>query len=304
MRSAFQWNLGARTLQLGQRTLVMGVVNVTPDSFADGGLYFDTDRAVARAITLLDEGADIIDIGGESTRPGAIVGVANEANLIRVSANSPVSAEQEITRVIPVIRELKKKAPAAVISVDTYKSAVARAAVEAGAEIVNDVSGFRWDSEMSKSLAALGCGAVLMHMRGQPDQWRTLPPLENVVGLVKRELKQRSEAAVHAGMRPDRLVLDPGFGFGKRLEENYPLLTHFNDLGELGFPLLVGVSRKSLIGRMLAQNGEDAAVEARLYGSIAAQVALILQGAHILRVHDVKPALESARVADLLLRTE
>jgi dihydropteroate synthase len=278
----------------------MGVVNVTPDSFSDGGLYFDRDKAVAHATRLINEGADIIDIGGESTRPGAHVALTNEPNA-EATASPAVTAGEELRRVVPVIAELKKQFPYSVISVDTYKSVVARAAVNAGAAIVNDVSGFRWDREMTKTLADLQCGAVLMHMRGTPDQWRTLPPPGDVVELVKSELMEWSEAAVNAGVRRDRIVLDPGLGFGKRLEENYPLFAHFEKLAALGFPLLVGVSRKSFIGRMLAQNGKDAPPEVRLYGTLAAQVALILKGAHIIRTHDVKPAVEAARVADRIL---
>ena len=302
MRSAFEWNLATRALHLGERTLVMGVVNVTPDSFSDGGLYFDRDKAVAHAVHLLQEGADIVDIGGESTRPGAHVAVTNEAT--PAAASLVVSAEEEIRRVVPVITEIKKRLPLAVVSVDTYKSAVARAAVGAGAEIVNDVSGFRWDPEMTRTLAALQCGAVLMHMRGRPDQWRMLPPPGDVAELVTGELTQWSEAALSAGVRRDRIVLDPGFGFGKRLEENYPLVAHFDRFAALGFPLLAGVSRKSFIGRMLAHNGKDAPPDARLYGSIATEIALILKGAHIIRTHEVKPALEAARVADIILREQ
>lgn len=302
MRSAFQWNLGTRLLHLGERTLIMGVVNVTPDSFSDGGLYFDRDKAVAHAIRLLEEGADIVDIGGESTRPGAHVTVTGEA--AAAAAYPVVAAEEEIRRVIPVIAEIKKQFSGAVVSVDTHKSAVARAAADAGAEIVNDVSGFRWDPEMIGTLAALQCGVVLMHMRGRPDQWCTLPPPSDVVDLVNSELGQWSEAALSAGVRRDRIVLDPGFGFGKRLKENYPLFAHFERFAALGFPLLVGVSRKSFIGRILEQNGKDAPPDARLYGTIAAEVALILKGAHIIRTHEVKPAVEAARVADIILRTE
>ncbi len=300
MRSAFQWNLGTRSLELGKRTLIMGVVNVTPDSFSDGGLYFDRDKAVAHAAQLIEEGADIIDIGGESTRPGAHVALTNAAT---VPAKPVVTAEQEIERVIPAIAELKKQFPHSVISVDSYKSVVARAAIGAGAEIVNDVSGFRWDREMATTVADLRCGVVLMHMRGTPDQWRTLPPPGDVVELVRSELAQRVDAAVKEGIPRDRIVLDPGLGFGKRMEENYPLFAHFDKLAALGFPLLAGVSRKSFMGRMLARNGIDAPPEARLYGSIAAQAALILKGAHIIRTHDVKAAVETARVADIILRT-
>jgi dihydropteroate synthase len=311
MRPIFQWNLGKRTLELGRRTLIMGVVNVTPDSFSDGGLYLDRDAAIAHGMRLAGEGADILDVGGESTRPGASVALATErdagsetVNAGAAAGNTAVNAEEEIGRVVPVIAELKRLNPAVIISVDTYKASVARAAVEAGAEIVNDVSGFCWDAEMAETLAGLKCGAILMHTRGRPEQWRRLPPPEDVVGLVRRELKERAEAAIDAGIERDRIVLDPGFGFGKKLEENYPLLAHFDELRELGFPLLGGVSRKSFIGRMLARDGKDAPAESRLYGSLAAQVALILKGADIIRTHDVEPAVEAARVADVFLNTD
>jgi dihydropteroate synthase len=302
MRSVFQWNLGARSLELGKRTLIMGIVNVTPDSFSDGGFYFDRAKAVARARQLLKEGADIVDIGGESTRPGARVSPANEQYPRSSPVDCVVTAEEEIQRVVPVIAELKTQVPEAIVSVDTYKSAVATAAIEAGAEIVNDVSGFSWDPQMLGTLARLKCGAVLMHMRGHPHEWRSMPRPEDVVRLVTDELKQRSQAAVDAGVGHDRIVLDPGFGFGKSFEQNYPLLAHFKELSKLGFPLLGGVSRKSFIGRMLAHEGKDAAIEARLYGTLAAEVALILNGAHIIRTHDVRAAVEAARVADIILQ--
>jgi dihydropteroate synthase len=307
MRPVFQWNLGARSLDLGKRTLVMGVVNVTPDSFSDGGKFLDRDQAIAHAERLLEEGADILDIGGESTRPGARVEAepAKPGEATKSSAGNlrpAVSAEEELKRVLPVIADLKKKHRAVVLSVDTYKAIVARAAVGAGAEIVNDVSGFRWDPQMAKTVADLRCAAVLMHMRGRPEEWRTLPPPGDIVLLVKRELKDWAEKAVLAGVRRERIVLDPGFGFGKNFEENYPLLGRFSELQAAGFPLLAGASRKSFIGRTLARDGKDAAPEARLYGTLAAQVALILKGAHLLRTHDVKPAVEAARVADAILQ--
>jgi dihydropteroate synthase len=304
MRPVFQWNLGARSLELGKRTLVMGILNVTPDSFFDGGRFLDLDQAVAHGGRMLEEGADILDIGGESTRPGARIETAGaKPPETKTSANpkSVVSAEEELKRVLPVIAELKKKFPKAVLSVDTYKSAVARAAVGAGAEIVNDVSGFRWDAQMARTVAEIKCGVVIMHMRGRPEEWRTLPPAGDVTPLVKRELKDWAEKAVVAGVRRERIVLDPGFGFGKNFEENYPLLARFSELHSMGFPLLVGTSRKSFIGRMLAREGKDAPLEDRLYGTLASHVALILKGAHIIRTHDVKPALEAARVADTIL---
>jgi dihydropteroate synthase len=174
--------------------------------------------------------------------------------------------------------------------------------VGAGAEIVNDVSGFRWDPQMTRTVAELKCGAVLMHMRGRPEEWRTLPPPGDVVLLVKRELKEWAEKAVLSGVRRERIVLDPGFGFGKSFDENYPLMARFGELQSAGFPLLAGASRKSFIGRTLAQGGQDVPPERRLYGTLAAQTVLILKGAHIIRTHDVKAAVESARVADAISR--
>lgn len=309
MRPVFQWSVGSRALELGKRTLIMGVVNVTPDSFSDGGAFLDRDKAIVHAERLLEEGADILDVGGESTRPGARVDAGkprpgetkSQGGNLKVAPLAAVDTEEELRRVIPVITELKKKHPSAFISIDTYKATVARAAVNAGAEIVNDVSGFRWDPQMAKTVADLKCAAVLMHMRGRPEEWRTLPPVGDIVLLVKRELKDWAEKAVVAGVRRERIVLDPGFGFGKNFEQNYPLMHRFSELQAAGFPLLAGTSRKSFIGRTLAVDGQDAPPERRLYGTLATQVALILAGAHILRTHDVKASVETARVADAIL---
>jgi len=305
MRSVFHWNLGRRALELGKRTLIMGVVNVTPDSFFDGGRFLAPGSAVEHAEHLLEEGADIIDIGGESTRPGARVSPPRKADNKSASSGSmpelAVSAEQEISRVIPVISTMKERHPEAVVSVDTYKADVARAAVKAGAEIVNDVSGLRWDQEMARTVAELKCGAVQMHMRGRPEEWRSLPPPGDVVLLVKRELKDWAEQAILAGVRRERIVLDPGFGFGKSFEENYPLISRFGELQATGFPLLVGTSRKSFIGRTLGAGGKDVPPEGRLYGTLATQTALILKGAHIVRTHDVRASVEASRLADAIL---
>jgi dihydropteroate synthase len=306
MRPVFEWNLGSRSLQLGKRTLVMGVINVTPDSFSDAGLCFDRDYAVNYGLQLLRDGADIVDVGGESTRPGAQVVNSVKATATApparpASDKQPVSEKEELARVIPVVAGLKQKRPEAVISVDTYKANVARAAVEAGAEIVNDVSGFHWDPQMAKVLAGLKCGAVLMHMRGRPEEWRTLPPVSDVVTLVKRELRERADLALIAGVKRERLMLDPGFGFGKSYEENYPLLKRFEELHELRYPLLAGVSRKSFIGRALARNNSDAPVTERLYGTIAAETAAILKGAHVIRTHDVRACADAVRMADVIV---
>ena len=307
MRPVFEWSLASQSLQLGKRTLVMGVINVTPDSFSDSGQHFDRERAVEYGLQLLHDGADIIDVGGESTRPGAKVlapGIDSEEKTASGQQNSkqhPVSEKEELDRVIPVIAALKQKRPQSLISVDTYKANVARAAVEAGAEIVNDVSGFRWDARMVKTLSELKCGAVLMHMRGRPEEWRSLPPVSDIVVLVKRELRAWADTAQLAGMKRERIVLDPGFGFGKSFQENYPLLKRFDELHELRYPLLAGVSRKSFIGRALARNGEDATVAERVYGTVAAETALILKGAHIIRTHDVRACSDAVRVADVIV---
>ena len=242
---------------------------------------------------MLDDGANIVDIGGESTRPGARVGRADPS----------VSADEELRRVLPVIAGVKRARPQVIVSVDTYKASVAQAAIEAGAEIVNDVSGFQWDPDMAKTLATLGCGAVLMHTRGFPDEWGSLPPVPDMVVLIKRELRARADAALLAGIKRDRLVLDPGFGFGKRLEENFPLLRRFREFQELHYPLLAGVSRKSFLGRALSQNGnnndKDVPVNQRGAATLSAEVIAALKGAHLIRTHDVKAAVDALKMADL-----
>lgn len=302
MRPVFEWNIGSRTLQLGKRTLIMGVLNVTPDSFSDGGLYLDPDRAVEHGLRLLEDGADIIDVGGESTRPGAkTLPSEPSAEKAPTDPRQVVSEEEELKRVLPVIVALKQKRPQMVLSVDTYKANVARAAVEAGAEIVNDVSGFRWDPQMAKTVATLKCGGVLMHMRGRPDEWRNLPPVADMATLVKRELRDWADAALMAGVKRERLVLDPGFGFGKSFQENYPLLRRFEEFHQLRYPLLVGVSRKSFIGRALSRNGQDPSAEDRAYGTVAMETLLMLKGAHIIRTHDVRACADAVKIADIVV---
>jgi dihydropteroate synthase len=282
LRPRYDWRILTRTLPLGERTLVMGIVNVTPDSFSDGGQYASLADAVDHALRLLDEGADIIDIGGESTRPGK---------------KDPVTEEVEKARVLPVIEGVKRARPDAVLSVDTYRSETARAALDAGAEIVNDVSGFQWDSNIADTLAEYGCGAVLMHMRGRPETWRELPPLPDPTATVMRELSYYAGVAIKFGVPRDCLVLDPGFGFGKSFDENYPLLARLGELHALGFPLMSGTSRKSFIGRTL----NDAPPSERLHGTMATVTASVLAGVHIVRVHDVKAGVETVRVADKIL---
>jgi len=268
----------------------MGVLNVTPDSFSDGGRFFEPRAAIEHGLALLDEGADILDIGGESTRPGARA----------VSGQPAVAAEEELRRVMPVIEDLLHRRPQAIVSIDTYKARVARTAVEAGAEIANDVSGLRWDAEMASTLAGLKCGVVLMHMRGRPAEWHTLPPLDDPVGLVSRELREGAAAAIAAGIARERIVLDPGFGFGKSFDENYPLLAHFDKLHQLGFPVLAGVSRTSFIPPTLANPPTPPPPPPRPHRPLPALTAAILKGAHIVRVHDVKAAAQAAKIADAI----
>ncbi|MGB9031812.1 MAG: dihydropteroate synthase [Acidobacteriaceae bacterium] len=302
-RPRFTWQLRTRSLALGERTLIMGVLNVTPDSFSDGGAFLEPDAALEQALSMLDHGADLIDIGGESTRPGS---------------TQPISSGEEQARILPVLEAILRERPATVLSVDTYKAETALAAVRAGAEIVNDVSGLQWDPEMARTCAASNCGVVLMHTRGRPSEWRTQPQLspEEVVPLVKSGFARSLDQAFAAGIDRSRIVLDPGYGFGKAFDNNYPLLAHQDDLLTLGQPILAGVSRKSFLGRTLARtispatdpsnppNPPDFPPHARGNATLAATTAAILAGASIVRVHDVRPAVEAARIADAILRSQ
>jgi dihydropteroate synthase len=297
MRPRFTWQLRSRTIPLGERTVVMGVVNVTPDSFSDGGQFLDPEKAIAHGLRLLDEGADILDIGGESTRPGTPVAAEQAGSLA-------VSEAEELERVVPVVTGILRARSDAIVSIDTYKANLARAAVASGAEIVNDVSGFRWDPDIATACAELRCGVVLMHTRGTPQQWRSLPRLTEVTATIEHDLANRVQVALERGVERARIVLDPGFGFGKSFEENYPLLARLDLLQRLGFPLLAGTSRKGFIGLTVGRrSGKNVPPDERLYGSLAAMVASILRGAHIVRVHDVLPAVEAAAVADEVVRS-
>jgi dihydropteroate synthase len=287
-RPRFRWALRSRSIELGERTLVVGIVNVTPDSFSEHGECSSPEAAVERALEFLDQGADILDVGGESTRPGD---------------RPPVSAQEEQDRVLPVIEAVRKAHPEALVSVDTFKAATARAAVGAGAEIVNDVSGFLWDPEMAPTCAALKCGVILMHTRGTMREWRTQPRLAGgeVVPLVLRELGERRDAALAAGVNPDRIALDPGFGFGKVGDENYPLLACFDRLHALGRPLMAGTSRKSFLGKTVGKlEGREVPPQERGIATLASVTAAILAGAHLIRIHDVKAAREAASIADAI----
>ncbi|MGH9586621.1 MAG: dihydropteroate synthase [Acidobacteriaceae bacterium] len=289
-RDEYVWQLLTRQLALGHRTVVMGVLNVTPDSFSDGGRFRYPGTAAADALRMFEQGADIVDIGGESTRPGK---------------RTEVSADEEQRRVLPVIESVLRAKPDALLSVDTYKASTARAAVEAGVEIVNDVSALSWDAAMAGTCAELKCGLVLMHTRGRPEEWRTLPRLESgdVLPLVREDLQKSLRTALAAGIDADRIAVDPGYGFGKWLNENYSLLARQDELRKIGRPVLAGVSRKSFLGSALKDlhGGKNAPVMERGNATLAALTAAILAGAHLVRVHEVKPAVEAARIADAVL---
>jgi dihydropteroate synthase len=294
----------------------MGVVNITPDSFSDGGTFLDREAAIAQGLRLLDEGADLLDLGAESTRPGSRTG-GDHRNDLDLSLGTPVgrtagtdlapavSAEEEQARLLPALKGILQARPETVVSVDTYKAATARAALAAGAEIVNDISGLAWDTEMASVCAEAGCGVVLMHTRGRPEEWRMQAQLEasELMATVRTGLETSLAKASAAGIRAEAVVLDPGYGFGKRFGENYVLLARQAELLALGRPLLAGVSRKSFLGRTLAElhAGKDAAVDARETASLAAMTAAILHGASIVRVHAVRPAVETARIVDAVL---
>ncbi|MCU1324597.1 MAG: Dihydropteroate synthase [Acidobacteriaceae bacterium] len=291
-RASFDWKLRTRTLALGPRTLIMAILNVTPDSFSDGGLHNAPGAAVTHALKLLDEGADLLDLGGESTRPNA----------------APVSPDEEQARVLPVLEAILKARPGTVVSIDTFHAATARAAVLAGAEIVNDVSGFLWDREMAAACAELRCGTILMHARGTPQTWKALPPLgsDEVLPLVENGLAESIAIAAAAGLARNQIVLDPGFGFGKLGNENYTLLARLDGLRSLAMPILAGISRKGFLTKTLAALGAEYAQLAPRTsqlpsGTLAANTAAILAGAHIVRVHDVRPAREAAAIVDAIL---
>ena len=266
-------------LDLCRRTALMGVLNVTPDSFSDGGQFLDSGKAIERGVKLVAEGADIIDVGGESTRPGA----------------QPVSVEEEIGRVIPVIRGLRARIQVP-LSIDTYKVEVARRALAEGADIVNDISAMRLDARMASLVADEKVPVVLMHMQGMPRTMQLSPDYMDVVGEVTEFLRLRAQAAVDAGVDPAAIVIDPGIGFGKSLEHNLTLLRDLPVLGSLGFPVLVGVSRKTFIGKILAADPEH-----RLEGSLAAACIAVWGGARIVRVHDLQQTFQALRIVDAIL---
>ena len=276
-----EWHIKGGTLPIGERTLIMGVLNVTPDSFSDGNQFLSFDKAIKHAEQMIAEGADIIDVGGESTRPGGV----------------PVTAEEEIQRVVPVIEELAKRSETP-ISIDTTKSEVARAALDSGASIVNDISALRFDYHIADEAARVGAGLVLMHSRGSPATMHKLPPVPDIIEEVKRSLGSSIKMAERRGVKRESIVVDPGIGFGKSQEQNVELIAKLDQLVAAfsEFPLLIGTSRKSFIGRILANaDGNPAPVEDRLHGTMASITAAILKGARIIRVHDVKATIETVR---------
>ena len=279
-RKKFRLRLQSRTIVLGERTLLMGVVNVTPDSFSGDGLHLDAKAAVARALEMERDGADIIDIGGESTRPGA----------------EWLAADEELRRVIPVLKLLRGRLKIP-ISIDTNKSEVAEAAAEAGAEIINDVTTLQRDPLIAEVARRRKLPLILMHRRGEPRTMQTAPFARDVIRDVTQSLKKAAALAARCGIPKSQMVLDPGIGFGKSLEQNYELIARLPELARLGFPILVGPSRKGFIGRTLGGIPENE----RVFGTAAAVTACILQGAHIVRVHDVSEMGQVARVADMLV---
>lgn len=281
------YRIGKRTFDFGARTHLMGVLNVTPDSFSDGGRYLDAERAVAHALEMVEEGADIIDVGGESTRPkGAPYGRGAE----------PVPLDVELRRVIPVIERLAGCTDAP-ISVDTYKAAVASAALKAGAAMVNDISGFTFDPAMAEVVGSAGGTAAIMHIKGTPATMQMNPAYTDLFGEIKEHLRRGVELGAHHGIT--QMFIDPGIGFGKTLQHNLQLIHGLRRLASLGYPILVGPSRKTFIGTIL-----DLPIGERLEGTLAACVACVMNGAHLLRVHDVREALRAVRVADAIARAE
>jgi dihydropteroate synthase len=274
---AIRWQLPERSVTFGRRPLLMGIVNVTPDSFSDGGAFFGVESATAHALRLLTEGADIVDIGGESTRP----------------FSAPVTAEEELRRVLPVVEGVKRKCPGAIVSVDTSKAAVAQAALTAGAEIMNDVTGLAGDPQMLDVVRRSGAGVCVMHMQGTPQTMQIDPAYDNVVEEIHAYLRDRRDALLAAGLAQERICLDPGIGFGKTHQHNLTLMANCWRFLDLGCPVLVGHSRKGFIGKVIGDKEAD-----RTAGSIGGALSLARQGVHILRVHDVQSVRQALLVFD------
>ncbi len=279
-RKQFKLRLPSRTLDLGARTLVMGVLNLTPDSFSDGGKFFSLNRAVDAAFAMEAAGADILDIGGESTRPGS----------------NAISAREELARVLPVLHRLsgRLKIP---ISIDTRRSAIADAAIAAGAQIINDVTGLRFDPEVANVASRNHVPLILMHMRGEPRTMQEQPFARNAVQDVRSGLKRSIAVALKGGVPKSQIIVDPGIGFGKSFRQNYELIARLGEIASLGYPILIGTSRKTFLGTTL----DGKPPEERIWGTAATVAASILAGAHIVRVHDVEEMVQVARVTDKVL---
>jgi len=277
VRKLFYWKLPRRDVQLGERTVLMGVLNVTPDSFSDGGKYSDPDRAFAHALELEEQGADIIDIGAESTKPGS----------------ARISAAEEMRRLIPVLKRLKDRLTIP-ISVDTYKAEIAERALELGVEIINDPSGLTFEPHLARVVSNHNAGLILNHMRGRPETWAKLGPMPDAMGTIVRDLDAAISRTRHVGIDKARLVIDPGIGFGKRKEQNALILGRLGQLASLDLPLMVGPSRKAFLAHATAE-------ETR-FATAAAVAACVLGGAHVIRVHDVVEMRAAADVADEILR--
>jgi dihydropteroate synthase len=283
MRKTYKLPLrGGATLTLGPRTLVVGVLNVTPDSFSDGGQNFDTKRAIDRALEMERDGADIIEVGGESTRPGA----------------TRLSAEEELARIAPVLEAVQTRLRVPV-SVDTYKGAVASRAIELGASLINDVSALRFDPQLADAVARCGALLILMHMRGDPATMQKIPPSPDIFAEIEADMITAVALAEARGVNRSQIILDPGIGFGKTLEQNLALLNHLDRFDKLDLPLMIGTSRKSFIGRLTGRSEDE-----RIFGTAASVAAAILRGAHIIRVHDVKEMVEVARITDAIVQAD
>ena len=257
----------------------MGVVNVTPDSFSDGGLFETPEAALQQALKLIDEGADLLDVGGESSRPGA----------------EPVSTATELSRILPVVEELRARSEIP-ISVDTYKAPVAMGAIEAGADIINDISAFRFDPDLPGIISEAGAGVILMHMRGTPATMQRMPPSPDILAEIRKDLGEAVDRATAAGVPGDRILLDPGIGFGKTVQDNLKILNQLSYLHRLGFPLLLGTSRKSFLGKI-----QETEVSQRVYGTAASVAASVIRGAHIVRVHEVREMRQVVDIADAIM---
>ncbi len=276
---SLRFNCRGYSIDLSKKTCIMGILNITPDSFSDGGLFFGIDAALSRAMKIADEGADIIDIGGESTRPGSCA----------------VSAEEELSRIIPAIKKIRHKIKIP-ISVDTYKPEVAEVALEEGASIVNDITGLK-DERMAKIVKKFNAGVIIMHIRGTPATIQKSPRYKDLLGEIIKRLKRGIGCARSAGIKRSSIVIDPGIGFGKTVSHNLAILRNLDKLRKLGFPVLIGASRKSFIGKILCADAGE-----RLYGSLGVAALAIAGGASILRAHDVKETVQVARACDAILK--